>query len=246
MRLKDKVCVVTGSSSGIGFSVANAFVKEGAKVVIMGMDKQSSEEALLKIKTKYPNADLLAQEINVSDTISVERAFKNIYNHFGKIDVLVNNAGITLTKTVEELTDEDYAKIMNVNIGGVFKCTREVLKYMENGSIVNTASMNGIYGAPKQSIYSASKAAIIGFTKSCAKELGKKNIRVNAIAPGMIDTNMVKKFVTDEVRANLIRMTPLNRIGLPEDLDGIYVFLASDESSFITGTVISVDGGLIM
>ena len=247
MKLKNKVCVITGSTRGIGYGIALSFLKEGAKVAIVGTREESANKAVEALKKEVPKATLMGVAINVGDTSSVETGFKKVYDNFGKIDVLVNNAGITLTRSLPEVTDSEFEKLINTNLGGAFRCSREVLKYMpKDGSIINTSSMNGVYGAPNQSIYSAAKAGIIGLTKSLAKELGPKNIRVNAIAPGMVETDMVKEFVNDNMRNMLINMTPLRRISTPDDLAGAYTFLASDDASFITGVVISVDGGLVL
>lgn len=247
MRLKNKVCVITGSSRGIGYDIALAFAREGAKVVIVGSNIENAIQAANNIKKEVIDSQLMAIAMDVSITSSVIAGFKEIFAKFGKIDVLVNNAGVTLTKSITSVDDLEYDRLMNINMGGVFRCTREALKYMpKDGSIINTSSMNGVYGAKNQSIYSAAKAGIIGFTKSLAKELGSKNIRVNAVAPGMVETDMVKKFVNLDMKDTLINMTPLKRMAQPSDLSGVYVFLASDEASFITGTVISVDGGLVI
>lgn len=247
MRLENKVAIVTGSSRGIGYAVACGFAKEGAKVVICGTTIEGANKGLENLKLEIPNVDAMAVALNVSELASVEHAFKEVYDKYGHIDVLVNNAGIVFTKMLENMTDEEYNKVMDTNAGGTIRCSREALKYMKNGgSIINTTSMNGIYGTPSQVAYSASKAAVIGITKSLAKELGRYHIRVNAVAPGMIGTDMVKENVTEEIKMRLMAMTPLNRMGEPSDLQGIYTLLASDESSFITGTIISVDGGLVM
>lgn len=248
MRLKGKVTMVTGSSRGIGFGIAEGFAREGANVVICGSNAESTAKGIENLKAKYPNVDVFGVAINIGDTDSIKAAFKEVVDHYGKLDVLVNNAGIVLTKSILEMTDEDWDKIMMINATGTFKCSREAALYMKDngGSIINTSSMNGIYGSPYQSAYSASKAAIIGLTKALAKELGPMKIRVNAIAPGMIGTDMVKESVTPEIKARLLAMTPVRRMGEIEDLQGICNLLASDEGSFMTATVTSVDGGLMM
>lgn len=247
MILKNKVCIITGSSRGIGFEVAVNYAKEGAKVVVTGFHEEGASQGLTKLKEIVKDAEAISIGMDVNDISSIQKCFKTVYEKYGKIDVLVNNAGISYTNKIEEVTDEDYERVMSTNFGGVVKCTRECLKYMkENGSIINTSSINGVYGSKSQSIYSASKSAIIGFTKSLSKELGHRNIRVNAVAPGVIETDMVKENVKEETKNALINMTPLHRIGKPNDLSGLYVFLASDLSSFITGQIIGVDGGLLM
>ena len=247
MNLKDKVCVITGSTRGIGFALACGFAKEGAKVVIVGTSENSTNNGVEKLKELVPNATAIGVPINVQITESVEEGFKQVAKVFGKIDILINNAGVDLNKGIEDITDGEYDKLMNINARGVFKCSREVIKYMKNGgSIINTSSINGINGASNQSVYSASKAAVIGLTKSLAKELGPRHIRVNAVAPGMIGTDMVKEMVSDELKERIIQMTPLRKMGEPKDLCGLYMFLASDASSFITGDVINIDGGLVL
>lgn len=247
MDLTNKVAVVTGSNRGIGFSIVCGFAKNNAKVVICATTLETALESEQQVKKTYPNVKTLAVMIDVTDQNSIEQAFKKVSDKFGKIDILVNNAGINVNKTLENMTNDEYEGVMNVNAGGVMRCSREAIKYMTNGgSIINVSSVNSIYGAATQSAYSASKAAINGLTKALAKELGPKNIRVNAILPGMILTDMVKEHVTDEMKERLILMSPLHRIGTPEDLQGICTLLASDEGSFITGSLINVDGGLVL
>lgn len=248
MRLEDKVAIITGSSSGIGFAVAKEYVKNGAKVVVCGLTIDSTEEAKNKILSEYPNAKLLAVKVDISNTSEVIELFKKTIDTFGKIDILVNNAGIAPAKPLEDMTDEDFISVLNINTVGAFRCTREAVKYMKEngGSIINTSSFVSLYGSPSQSAYTASKAAINGLTKSNAKELGKYNIRVNAIAPGVVMTDMVKENVNPETIQRMNMMTPLHRGADVQDLVGLYVHLASDESTFTTGTIINIDGGLVM
>lgn len=249
MRLKDKVAIVTGGSTGIGFGICEAYVKEGAKVAICGLTIESANEAAQKIKNKYIEADVLPIKADITKTEEVIKMINDVINKWQRIDILVNNAGVVQTKSILEMTDEDFEFVMDVNSTGTFRCTREVAKEMiktGGGSIINTSSMIGLYGGIYQTAYTASKYAINGITETCAKELGSHNIRVNAVAPGVIETDMVKDSVTNEMKAKLTMMTPLRKTGTPEDLKGIYVYLASDESSFTTGTIVSVDGGLIM
>lgn len=247
MRLENKVAIVTGSSRGIGLGIAEGFIKEGCKVAICGTKLQNAENTVKKLREKYSDCDIIAVEINIANIKSIEEGFKKVIDKYGTLDILVNNAGITHTSSVLKTTDEDFDRVMNINTTGTFRCTREALKYMKKGaSIINTTSMNGIYGAQYQSAYSASKGALIAMTKAMAKELGPQGIRVNAIAPGMIKTDMVEEAVSEEMKRNLINLTPLRRMGEVEDLQGITILLASEESSFITSTVISVDGGILM
>lgn len=247
MNLEGKVAIVTGSSRGIGLGIAEGFIKAGAFVAICGTKKENAQKTVNELIKKYDKARVLAVGLDVSNEDSIKNAINEVNNCFGRIDVLVNNAGITVAGPIENTTNEDWDKIININTTGMFKCIRESLKHMHAGaSIINITSMNGIYGAPYQAAYSASKGAIISMTKAMAKELGPKNIRVNAIAPGMIGTDMVKDAVSKEVEERLINATPLKRMGTPEDLQGISTLLASDASSFMTGAIISVDGGLVM
>lgn len=247
MRLQDKVAIITGSSRGIGLAIAKAFLKEGAKVVVSGSKKENIEKAIREIYAEIPGAPVLGIKCDVTNDREIEFIIRKTFEHWGKIDILVNNAGITETKSITKTTNEDYERMMRINVFAPFVATREIVNYMTNGgSIINTGSMVGIYGARNQATYSASKFAVHGLTKATAKELGEKNIRVNCVAPGVVETDMVKENVSAEMTQRLTQMIPLKRVASPEDLAGIYVFLASDESKYITGAIISVDGGLIM
>lgn len=248
MRLENKVAIITGSSTGIGFAVAKEFVRNGAKVVLCGMTIESTNDAKNKILEEYPNAKMLACKVDISKTDEVVELFNKTISEFGKLDILVNNAGIAPYKPLESMTDEDFINVIDVNLVGTFRCTREAVKYMKEngGSIINTSSFVSLYGASTQSAYTASKAAINGLTKSNAKELGKYNIRVNSIAPGVVMTDMVKETCDAATIERLNMMTPLHRGAESKDLVGLYVHLASDESLFTTGTIINIDGGLVM
>ena len=248
MKLKNKVAIITGSSGGIGLAVAEAYIKEGAKVAICGLSESKLKSAHSYLSKKYPNALILSMKCDVGKTKDVNDLADKVFKKWGRIDILVNNAGICQTKSILETTDEEYENVMNINTTGTFRCIRAIGKYMvkTGGSIINTSSMVGLYGGIYQTAYTASKYAINGITETCAKELGRYKIRVNAVAPGIIKTDMVKENVSEEVENKLIQMAPLGRVGVPEDLQGIYVYLASDDSTYTTGTIISVDGGLIM
>lgn len=248
MLLKGKVAIVTGASRGIGYEIARAYLKEGAKVVICGSRPESAAKACDKLKSEMPGAELLPAGVNISETDSIEAMVSDAVKHFGTIDILVNNAGITSTKQIFEMTDEDFDSVMRINLAGPFKCIRAVSKIMKEhgGSIINTSSMVGTYGGKMQSAYSASKFGVNGLTKSCAKELGPFGIRVNAVAPGVVGTDMVAKFVDERTMASLKAFTPLGRMADPAELAGAYVYLASDAASFTTGTIIHVDGGIVM
>lgn len=249
MRLENKVAIITGSSRGIGLSVAKSFVREGAKVAICDLSLENCKKAVSEIERLYPDACLLPIEVDVTDSDKVRKMVDKVVDTWSTIDILVNNAGITQTKGIMDLTDDEFFSVININTGGVFRCTREVAKIMAkkgSGSIINTSSMVGIYGSPMQASYSASKFAINGLTKNGAKELGRYGIRVNAVAPGVVETDMVRESVSTEMKNQLQRMIPLGKTAGPEDLAETYVYLASDDSKYTNGTIISVDGGLVM
>lgn len=250
MNVENKVVLITGSSRGIGNAIAREFVKGGAKVVICGSKLENAESAVENIKKDLNVTDenLLPVGVNMKDSEEIKRVVELVINKWGRIDTLINNAGITSNVSLLDSTDEQFREMFDINFFGVVTLTREVVKYMKDtgGSIINTSSMVGVYGGRNQSAYATSKFAINGLTKSLAKELGMYNIRVNAVAPGVVGTDMVKENVSEEMKAGLLRMTPLARMAEPKDLAGIYLYLASDVSNFTTGTIIQVDGGLIM
>lgn len=246
--LECKVAIITGSTSGIGLEIAKCYVKNGAYITICGTNEEKLSRAKEIILKECNNAKVLSLKADVSNTNDVINLFKETKREYGHIDILINNAGIAPSKALEEMTDEEFINVLNINTVGTFKCTREAVKYMKDngGSIINTSSFVSLYGSPSQAAYSASKAAINGLTKSNAKELGKYKIRVNAVAPGVVMTDMVKDNCNPETINRLNMMTPLGRGAEPNDLVGIYVYLGSDESLFTTGTIINIDGGLVM
>ncbi len=248
MRLKDKVAIITGSTTGIGYQIASSFIKEGAKVVVCGLTKENADDAVKSLLETYSDAEILGVKVDITKSNEVKELFTKTIEKFGKLDILVNNAGIAPAKSIEDMTEEDFENVINVNTFGTFRCTKEAVKYMKEkgGSIINTSSFVSLYGSPNQSAYTASKAAINGLTKSNAKELGKYKIRVNAVAPGVVMTQMVKDNCNPETIQRLNMMTPIGRPANPEDLSGLYVYLASDESLVTTGTIINIDGGLVM
>lgn len=249
MRLENKVSIITGASRGIGFAIAEAFVREGAKVAVCGSRLESADKAVAKILAKYPDADVMPIGVNVNDSNDIAKMVSAVTDRWGRIDVLVNNAGITSTKSILEMTDEDFTSVIDINLVGPFKIIRDVARVMKEnggGSIINTSSMVGTYGGKMQTAYSSSKFGVNGLTKSCAKELGPYGIRVNAVAPGAVATDMAKEFTSDKMKQFLTMMTPLGKMAEPDELAGAYVYLASDESSFTTGTIINVDGGIVM
>ena len=241
--LEGKVAAVTGASSGIGRAIAKVFAQNGAKVV--GIAR--SEEKLRSLKEEigerfeYKIAD-------VSDYEKVQQVFEEIINENGKIDILVNNAGITQDTLFMRMDLDKWKKVIEVNLGGVYNCTKAVISHMmrnRSGVIINISSIVGIYGNPGQANYAASKAGIIGFTKSLAKEVGKRGIRVVAVAPGFIETPMTEN-LPDQVKEMALKVIPLARFGKPEEVASAALFLASDLASYITGTVIEVSGGLVI
>ena len=250
MNVKDKVVLITGSSRGIGNAIAREFACNGAKVVVCGSRIENALDAVENMKKELDLEDdyLLPMGINMRDSSDIKRVVQEVISKWGRIDVLINNAGITSNVSLLDSTDEQFKEMFDINFFGVVSLTREVVKYMKNigGSIINTSSMVGTYGGRNQSAYSSSKFAINGLTKSLAKELGMYNIRVNAVSPGVVGTDMVRENVSEEMKAGLLRMTPLNKMADPKDLAGIYLYLASDASNFTTGQIIGVDGGLIM
>lgn len=249
MNLKNKVALITGSTRGIGNSIAKLFLENGAKVVICGSTKENAEKAVTKMKEELNLTDdnIMGIGLNMKDNSSMKSSVDEVINKWGRVDVLVNNAGITSNVSLLDSTDEQFMEMFQINFFGVVSLTREVVKHMKEtgGSIINTSSMVANYGARNQAAYASSKFAINGLTKSLAKELGMYNIRVNAVAPGVVATDMMS-IVTEEMKQGLLRMTPLNKMAEPTDLAGAYLYLASDLSKFTTGTIIQVDGGLVM
>ncbi|MGL4283911.1 SDR family NAD(P)-dependent oxidoreductase [Eubacterium aggregans] len=248
MQLKDKVAIITGASRGIGYAIAQAYIEEGAMVALCGSRITSAEKAAGALKKVYPDADILPIGVDISNTESVDAMVKTTIAHYGKIDILVNNAGVTSTKQIFDMTDDDFESVLRINLVGPFKCIRAVAKKMQEtgGAIINTSSMVGTYGGKMQTAYSSSKFGVNGLTKSCAKELGPYNIRVNAVAPGAVLTDMVAEFVDDATMSAIKGFTPLGRMADPKELAWAYVYLASDQASFTTGTIIHVDGGIVM
>lgn len=250
MKLEDKVAFVTGSTRGIGYQIARLFLQEGVKVVVCGSREETVQQAARQLEEELslPEDKIYPIALNMKNKEEIRSRVKEVIAKWGRIDILVNNAGITSQKNLVDSTDEEFQEMFDVNFLGPVCLTREVVSYMKEygGSIINTSSMVGVNGGRGQAAYATSKAAINGLTKSLAKELGEYKIRVNAVAPGVVGTEMVEEHVTAEMKQILIGMTPLKRMATPNDLAPIYLYLASDDSSFTTGTIIQVDGGLIM
>lgn len=240
--LNGSVAVITGATRGIGFATGKLFLENNAKVVIFGSKEESVNKALDKLSEYKDN--ILGMYPNLNSESEVADAFKKIVDKFGKIDILINNAGISSSTPLDNYTYEEFSKIMDLNVNAMFLCTKLVVPYMkENGGgvILNTSSMVSIYGQSAGVGYPTSKFAVNGMTKSLARELGKYKIRVNAVAPGVINTDMVSS-LPKEVIAPIIAGIPLGRIGEPEDIANAFLYLASPMASFVTGEILSVDG----
>jgi 3-oxoacyl-[acyl-carrier protein] reductase len=243
-RAQDKVVIITGGASGIGRVSALRFAAEGAKVVIWDIDKAKAEAVLSEIEAAGGVAVMAI--VNTTQPEQVAAAAQAAHAQFGRIDVLVNNAGITRDATLRKMTLAQWQQVLDVNLTGVFVCTQAVTPYMEaqqSGRIINTSSVVGLYGNFGQANYAATKAGLIGLTKTLARELGKYNITVNAVAPGFIATDMIAT-IPEKVIDQMKSRTPLRRLGTPDDIANAYLFLASDEAGFISGTVLSVDGAV--
>ena len=244
MRLKNKVAMITGGSRGIGFATAQAFLREGATVIITASSQASADQAVARLKEQFPNSAVAGISPDLSSLESVRNAFVIATAQYGCLDILVNNAGISESTPFLQYTEEDFDKVMDLNVKGVFNATRAAVDCMVargSGVILSTSSMVSISGQPSGFAYPASKFAVNGLTVSLARELGPKGIRVNAVAPGITETDMMKA-VPREVIQPMIDRIPLRRMGKPEDIANAFVFLASDEASYITGVVLSVDG----
>ena len=242
-----KVALITGGARGIGREIAKKFAKEGCNLVLNYVSDNTDVE---KIKSEFNEygIDVLVLKADVSVFSDCENLVKEAIEKFGKIDILVNNAGITKDTLIAMMKEDAFDKVIDVNLKGTFNVTKNVVPYMmkkRSGNIINISSVVGIVGNAGQSNYAASKAGIIGFTKSLAKELAPRNIRVNAVAPGFIDTDMTS-VLSDKVKENINLQIPLKRMGKAQEVANVVSFLANDESSYITGQVINVDGGMVM
>ena len=239
----NKVAVVTGAARGIGFAVAQRFLDEGWRVALLDCNNDTLAEAMVALNK--PDATL-ALHCDVSNAAEVRSDIARAAAHFGRLDALVNNAGIAIFKPILEITDEDWARILSVNLTGAFICTTAAVPLMQQhggGAIVNVTSISAVRASTLRAAYGTSKAALAHFTKQCAVELGEVGIRVNAVAPGPVDTAMAKAVHSPAIRADYHDAIPLNRYGLERELADAIYFLCSDQSSYITGQVLAVDGG---
>ena len=240
--LDGKVAIITGGTRGIGFETVKLFLENKAKVILFGSKEESVSKALDELNNLGLKAD--GYYTNLNNINEINEVITKIYNDYGHIDILINNAGISANKKIDDTTSEEFEKIMDLNVNAVFNMTKAVIPYMKeqkNGIILNTSSMVNIYGQPSGVGYPASKFAVNGLTKSLARELGSFNIRVNAVAPGITNTDMVANLPKEMIEP-LIKTIPLGRIGEPKDIANAFLFLASPMASYITGVVLSVDG----
>lgn len=245
MRLKNKITIVTGGGSGIGRETALLFSREGATVVVADIHEEAGEETASIIKG---TSEGYFTKVDVTNREEIRRATESILEKYGRIDVLINNAGIAQDSLLINMTEDQWNRVIDVNLKGCFNCIQAVTEIMTkqgNGVIINASSAVGLYGNIGQTNYAAAKAGLIGMTKALAKELGRKGIRVNAVAPGFILTPMTSK-VPEKVLRLMRDKTPLGRLGDPMDIAYAYLYLASDEAKYINGAILSVDGGLII
>jgi len=246
MKLKEKICIVTGGARGIGKEICNYFLKEGAIVCFFDLNEMEALKTLQEFSAKFGEEKAYFFNVDVTNEQSVENSIEDIIGKFKVIDVLVNNAGITSDNLILRMSIKEWKRVIDINLTGTFICSKYVSKYMlkqKSGKIINMSSVIGIRGNVGQCNYSASKAGVIGLTKSLAREFASRNINVNAIAPGYIETEMTQK-IDEKYKEKIISMIPSGKLGTVEDVAKVAVFLASSDSDYITGTVINLDGGM--
>lgn len=246
MSLKDKVVLITGAAQGIGKAVAERFAAEGARLVICDVNEEAMAKTKAELEAK--GVQVMTEKVNVSSSADVQEVVRKSLDNYGTIDILINNAGITRDNLMLRMSEEDWDLVLNINLKGTFLFTKACSKIMaknRSGCIINIASIIGVIGNAGQANYAASKAGVIGLTKTAAKEFAKRNVRVNAIAPGFIQTAMTDK-LSDDVKDAMLKEIPLARLGDAKDIANTAVFLASESSSYITGQVIRVDGGMVI
>lgn len=246
--LKDKIAVVTGGTRGIGYEIVRLYLQQGAKVILFGSRQESADKAVASLQAENSAWKVSGMAPELGNLASVEQAVAEIIKKYGQIDILVNNAGISARESLYDYTEKAFDDIMNLNVKALFDCSKAVAPYMRDhggGCIINTSSMVSLYGQPSGCGYPASKSAVNGLTKSLARELGKDNIRVNAVAPGVTKTDMVAALPEDMV-ARVAAPIPLGRIGEPSEVANVFLFLASELASYVSGAIISVDGATIV
>jgi 3-oxoacyl-[acyl-carrier protein] reductase len=244
VRLTDKVAIITGSAQGIGLATALRFAAEGARVVVSDIGQQRVDQAVAAIVAQGGQA--IGAVVDVTDRLAIDAMVAKVKTTWGRIDVLINNAGITKDARLAKMSSAQFDAVIAVNLKGVFECTQAVAETMTeqgSGSIVNASSVVGLYGNFGQTNYAATKAGVIGFTKTWARELGPKGVRVNAVCPGFVMTPILDT-VPDAVKQKMIEKVPLGRLGRPEEIAAVYAFLASDDSSYMNGAVLEVSGGI--
>ncbi len=243
-RLENKVAIITGGTAGIGAAAAKKFAQEGAKVTVWARNAEKGKDFVEAMaKEGYT---ICFDAVDTSNYEQVVAATKRVFDANGKIDILINNAGITNDSTLKKMTPEQWQSVIDINLTGTFYCTKAVNQYMVEagwGRIINVSSVVGLYGNFGQTNYVATKAGVIGMTKTLCRELGKKGVTVNAVAPGFIATDMVAK-MPEDVLAGMVAKVPVGRLGKPEDIANAFCFLASDEAAYVNGAVLSVDGGM--
>lgn len=248
ITLKGKVAVVTGGTRGIGYAVVRKYLEAGASVALFGSRQCTADAALERITSESPGANVMALSPDLTDSASVEGAFGEVVKRFGRIDILVNNAGISQSLPLNEYSDEEMDKILDLNLKAVFVCCRAAARLMEadgGGVILNTSSVVSLYGQPSGCLYPTTKFAVNGLTKSLSRELAPRGIRVNAVAPGVTRTDMVANLPEAMIKP-LVARIPIGRVGEPDEVADAFLFLASDMASYITGAVLPVDGGVII
>jgi 3-oxoacyl-[acyl-carrier protein] reductase len=246
-RLKDKVAVVTGAAKGIGYATAETLAQHGAHVVIADTRLERAEAAAQAIAASTGRRAIAAQ-CDVADSESAKAMIDRTIAEFGRIDILINNAGTTRDNLIMRISDADWDLVLGINLKGAFNCSKAAIRPMmkqRSGRIVNISSVSGLAGQAGQTNYSSSKAGLIGFTKALAREVGSRGITVNAVAPGFIETDLTKDLPA-ELKETAIKNTPLGRWGVPQDIANAVAFLVSDEAAFITGHILTVDGGMVM
>lgn len=244
--LKDRVAIVTGGTRGIGFAIVRTFLQNGAKVILFGSKAESASKAVSLLKEENPDWEVEGLYPNLLDVVEIQDTINSIHQKYGKIDILVNNAGIAQSTSLYDYRPEEFEEAMNLNVCAIFHAiqpTAKLMKQQGGGCIINTSSMVSISGSPGGVGYPTSKFAVNGLTISLARELGPDNIRVNAVAPGVINTDMVAA-VPEDVLQGLLMHIPLKRIGQPQDIANAFLYLASDLASYVTGEILSVDGAM--
>ncbi len=246
MKLKNKVCIITGAGKGIGAAAASKFAEEGAVVAVCDIDMQGVQSVVTAIEDAGGSAH--GFKVDVTKTDEIQEMVDALMEKYGRIDVLVNNAGIIMDAQLHKMTEKQFDTVVDINLKGTYNCARAVIEIMreqKKGAIINTSSIVGVYGNFGQTNYAATKFGVIGFTKTWAKEQGRKGIRTNAVCPGFIATSIIDPMPAEVIKS-MEDKVPMKRLGQPEELANVYAFLASDESSYMNGAVLEVSGGLII